>query len=822
MIMAKRDLNKFFFSVVMPSILAIVLFVISFYVFVIPFFEENMMDRKKEMILELTNAAVSVLDEYNAMFQNGELSLGDAQQNATLQIEQMRYGPEGKDYFWIMDDTPKMVMHPYRKELNGQDLRDFKDSHEKTMFTDAAGLVQKQNEGFVEYHWQWKDDTTRVVPKLSYVKGYPEWKWIVGTGIYLDDVNEEIATLKRHLLVISSIIVGIIVLTLIYVIRQSLNIENRRRSAEQKLWLSRQKYKSLVEASTEGTLMFVEGKVVFSNMKFSRMLELAIHEINDLTFDDIFEIDWEQVTQLFEMPNKSLNIETNIKKPNGDLEETVLSISKIDYSGKNGIIVVAKNISKQLQLEKETEKLTSELQTSLHLMNQPIRVFVKELYSCQLDTPIHQVAKKMSQHNQRVMFVGDGKRIMGVVNDADIKNRVVAENVDLNSPVSQYMTAPIETISENALLFEAILKFQKKRVSHLLVIDSGGYFSGVLSNQDCLEMQRNSLSFMIKEIEDCYKVDDLRKIYSRLPVIINSLIYSGDTVQNITRIISAVADAITCRVIDLALDKHGQAPCDFAFMVMGSVGRGEQTLKTDQDNAIVFLGDEAAYQPYFIKLAGYINDKLDYIGYESCAGGVMASNPKWCTSLDVWKDKFTTWTESPDIEQLLDSKIFFDFRYVYGDASLITRLREHLHSLTRANHSFFHDWSQTIIKYKPQIENDLVDLKMVLFPITGYLRIKAYYFSLPQTNSLERLEQLKEVDNLTDERINEIEKMYAFTMQLRIKNQVEAILRNDPPENTVERKTLSKIEQDTLKRILSEITKLQSELGAAFKSSGET
>jgi signal-transduction protein with cAMP-binding, CBS, and nucleotidyltransferase domain/heme/copper-type cytochrome/quinol oxidase subunit 2 len=819
--MAKRDLNKFFFSVVMPSILAIALFVISFFVFVIPFFEENMMDRKKEMILELTNTAVSVLDEYNVRFQNGEFSLDEAKRNATIQIEQMRYGAEGKDYFWIIDYTPTMVMHPYRKELDGQDLRNYKDSHEKTLFTDAAGLVQKQNEGFIEYHWQWKDDITRVVPKLSYVKGYPEWKWIVGTGIYVDDVNQEIANLKRHLLTISSIIVGIIVLTLIYVIRQSLNIENRRRSAEQKLWLSRQKYKSLVDASTEGTLMIVEGRVVFVNMKFSRMLDLPVHEISELTFDEIFEVAWEQVTQLFGMPNKSVNFETHIKKPNGELKETVLSISKIDYSGRNGIIVIAKDIGKQLQLEKETEKLSSELQTSLHLMNQPIKVFVKELHSCRLETPIHEVARKMAQHRQKVMFVGDGERIIGVVNDTDIKNRVVAENVDLNSPVSQFMTSPIATISENSLLFEAILKFQKKGVSHLLVIDSGGYFSGVLSNQDCLEMQRNSLSFMIKEIEDSDKIDDLRKIYSRLPVIINSLIYSGDTVRNITRIISTVADAITCRVIDLALDKYGEAPCEFAFMTMGSVGREEQTLKTDQDNAIVFSGDDRECQPYFLELAGYVNDKLDYIGYESCDGGVMASNPKWCASLKTWKDKFAQWTRSPDIEQLLDSKIFFDFRYVYGDASLTARLREHLYSLTSGNRRFFHDWSQTIIKYKPQIENDVIDLKMVLFPITGYLRIKAYFFKLSQTNSLERLEQLKEVGNLTDERINEIEKMYAFTMQLRIKNQVQAILRNDAPENTVERKTLSKIEQDTLKRILSEINKLQSELGADFRSSGE-
>ncbi len=157
-----------------------------------------MMEHKKEMILELTNTAWSVLDEYNFEFENGMYSLEQAQQKAITQIEKMRYGNQRKDYFWIIDHQPKMIMHPYRKELNNTDLSNYLDSHENRLFEDAVEVVDSLGQGFVEYYWQWKDDVTKDVPKLSFVKGFEKWNWIVGTGIYLEDVSLEISALKKR------------------------------------------------------------------------------------------------------------------------------------------------------------------------------------------------------------------------------------------------------------------------------------------------------------------------------------------------------------------------------------------------------------------------------------------------------------------------------------------------------------------------------------------------------------------------------------------------------------------------------------------------
>ena len=194
--MPGKNLHKFFLSIVLPSILAIGLFILSMFIFILPSFEKNIMDKKKEMISELTNTAWSLLEEYDKEYKNQNFTLDEAQKMAAFKIEKIRYGAEYKDYFWIIDSHPTMIMHPYRPELINSDLTDYKDPNGKKLFTEASILVSQQGEGFIDYMWQWKDDSTRIVPKLSYVKGYQPWGWIVGTGIYLEDVNEEIKILK--------------------------------------------------------------------------------------------------------------------------------------------------------------------------------------------------------------------------------------------------------------------------------------------------------------------------------------------------------------------------------------------------------------------------------------------------------------------------------------------------------------------------------------------------------------------------------------------------------------------------------------------------
>lgn len=193
-----KNLNAFFFSIILPSILAIGLFIISIFGIILPSFEKNLMDRKKEMIRELVNVAWNVLDDYNQEYVNGTLTKAEAQERAARQISQMRYGEENKDYYWIIDMQPTMIMHPYRDELVNTDLSEYEDREGKRLFVEAVELVKQQDDGFIRYMWQWKDDPNRIVPKLSYVKAFQPWNWVIGTGIYIEDVKEEINQLEKR------------------------------------------------------------------------------------------------------------------------------------------------------------------------------------------------------------------------------------------------------------------------------------------------------------------------------------------------------------------------------------------------------------------------------------------------------------------------------------------------------------------------------------------------------------------------------------------------------------------------------------------------
>ena len=169
--------------------------------------------------------------------------------------ESLRYGKERKDYFWLTDMQPLMLMHPYRKDLNGTDLRGFVDVRGRKLFVEFAKVAQEKGEGYVEYYWQWKDNPDRVAPKQSFVKRFEPWGWVIGTGIYLDDVHDEIASFTSRLTWFSVGISAIVVLLLAFMTRESLSIERQRGRAEAELRESHEKYAALVEAATEGTLM---------------------------------------------------------------------------------------------------------------------------------------------------------------------------------------------------------------------------------------------------------------------------------------------------------------------------------------------------------------------------------------------------------------------------------------------------------------------------------------------------------------------------------------------------------------------------------------
>ena len=241
--------------VIVPVALTFLMFLLSIFLFFIPAMEQHMLGQKRQMIRDLTDNVWSLLTQYEAEVKNGDLSLEEARRRVMNRIRQLRYGPEGKDYFWISDMQARAVMHPYRPELEGRDMSDYSDPEGKRLFVEFVRTVKKHTAGYVDYVWQWKDDPNRIAPKISYVRGFEPWGWIVGTGIYVEDVHAEISSITRRMVLVMSAILIAALLFSLYVIREAVKTERERNRADLKLQESEKMFRSLCEEAPFGISM---------------------------------------------------------------------------------------------------------------------------------------------------------------------------------------------------------------------------------------------------------------------------------------------------------------------------------------------------------------------------------------------------------------------------------------------------------------------------------------------------------------------------------------------------------------------------------------
>ena len=468
--------------------------------------------------------------------------------------------------------------------------------------------------------------------------------------------------------------------------------------------------------------------------------------------------------------------------------------------------------------------------------NQPVTsVLQPDIVFCDPKTTIQQAALVMKQHGCSSIFIKDAnERYVGVITDNDLRNKVIATGCDIQRPVSEIMSSPLISVSSQAMVFESLMTMLQQDIKHLAVTDENRQVIGILTNQDLLNAQGQSPLFLARQIKNATAVDELADVQSRLPHLAKGLISSGAKAQNVTRLITTISDVVLEKLIQFALNEMGPPPARFAFMILGSEGRREQTFKTDQDNAIVFEDvdqkAEVGAKEYFLRFGEKVCTWLNQAGYAFCEGGIMAQNPRWCQPLAAWKKDFHGWIHAAEPKDLLQSSIFFDFRGAWGEMALITELRKYLFSQLGGWVGFFRHLTENALHFKPPIgffrnfvveskgeHRDAFDIKSALVPIVDFARIYALKNGIEETNTLERLRQLNLKKVLKWEEFGELEQSYCFMMQLRFVRQITAVVdENKKPDNYINPKKLSRIDQTMLKEIFKLITKYQGKLEIDF------
>nr|MEE4267903.1 cache domain-containing protein [Candidatus Krumholzibacteria bacterium] len=343
---------------VLPALLAILLFCGVVFFYLLPSVDRVVMDQKRLMIRELTESAWNVLARFQAEEMAGRLDRQSAQEAAIAQVRNLHYGQQNKDYFFIIDEHPRMVVHPYRPDLEGQDLSAFGDPDGKLLFVEMARVVERSQAGYVSYRWQWKDDPGRIVPKLSYVKGFAPWGWILGTGVYTEDVDAEIAQLKGNLVTATWVILFLVALLMILLLRTSFQAERGRLKVAAALSVSEEKYRTLVESAGEAIVMSISGQGLFANASMLKLLGYTREEFARLDVARIIlptpeerrqeRRFWQDVTDGLQPPTR---YEAELQPKEGPVLRILLTLSRIVVQGRAGFMAVAARLAQPRELE---------------------------------------------------------------------------------------------------------------------------------------------------------------------------------------------------------------------------------------------------------------------------------------------------------------------------------------------------------------------------------------------------------------------------------------------------------------------------------------
>lgn len=971
----RPGLRRYLFHVVCPTLLAMVLFAVALFAVVLPAMDRALMDRQREMARELTNSAWSFLAEAHRQEQAGALTREQAQQSAMAHISALRYGREGKDYFWLQDMHPHILMHPYRPDLNGQDVSEFRDPRGTRIFVEFANLVRNREAGFIEYVWQWKDDPARLESKESYVRGFAPWGWIIGTGIYTDDVRQELTRIERRVTLVSLGISAVVVLLLSYVMRAGLRLERERANAEESLFESRDRYRSLVEATTDGMLLVVEDRCRYANPILLDMLGYTQPQLDLLDLSDIAPVTddnqavWESLHRLRAGGQETTSLDGTLRHREGTFVECLLTLSPIRFAEKRGIILLAREIrprgaaeertsggsrglhldqvaegaavglfraranrrgliieanpaanemlpadhggaagggggamsslsglfadaadydaffaqlqhhgaaERQLHLSNEDARtrivrlqarLTRDqqgqpifidgvmedvteaarrqvdrdaqverMQTSLLFLHQPVDQLGGGPVFCAADTPIRKVAAQMTAQAATAALVrSESGAVLGVVTDHDLRARVLAAGLDLGQPVHRIMSAPLITIPLRAPVCEAMLLMQEKGVHHLALEDEGGHITGVIQARQLLQFPSHGAIAIATGIASATTPEEVARYCRQTSGLVQSLLDSGAHPHNTARLVASVCDAATERFVSLAEAELGPPPVAFAFLALGSQGRLEQTLCTDQDNAILYapLADATEAESaarYFAALGERVCDWLHEAGYRFCNGEVMAKNPRWRLDLPGWKACFSNWIERAEPQELLEFSIFFDFRCVVGDATLTRELRRHIGEVLHASPAFLPHIAQNALLFRPQLklfgrgladspgaaQPGQINLKDAMMPIVSFARLYALRHDVVETNTVERLNALAEEGAIQTSTRDEIIIAYDVLQRLRLRQQVAAIQAGQPAENYINYRRLGNIEETLLKQSFVQIEAVQKKISYDF------
>ncbi|MBK1640658.1 cyclic nucleotide-binding protein [Chromatium okenii] len=471
--------------------------------------------------------------------------------------------------------------------------------------------------------------------------------------------------------------------------------------------------------------------------------------------------------------------------------------------------------------------------TGTGLMTVPVRDMIRrDPITAPPELSIRAAAQIMSAQHVSSLLIMDGEQLVGMVTDRDLRSRCIAAELPTSQPVSAIMTRTLQTVDMDTLGFQALMTMTRLNVHHLPVLD-GGRVAGLLSSTDLTRFQSTNSVYLVGDIHRASSVTALAQISAKLAELQVHLISGGATANAVGQAISAITDALTLRLLELAELALGAAPVPYAWLVGGSQARREQSSHSDQDNALL-VADEMQPEDdvYFAALAKFVNDGLNACGFVYCPGEVMASTAKWRQPLRVWQRYFMNWIRQPDPLALMLSSVFFDLRPLHDPANLYAGLQDKLLEQSRSNQLFLAYLTANALKNRPPLgffrnivliqggdHDHTFDIKhRGIVPIIDLARVSALAAGIPEINTSERLKAAAECGALSRDGAANLGDALEFIGTLRIRHQAQQLRAGQKADNFVSPDALSPLERGHLKEAFVLINAMQEALGQRYQA----
>lgn len=496
-----------------------------------------------------------------------------------------------------------------------------------------------------------------------------------------------------------------------------------------------------------------------------------------------------------------------------------------------------------LQLsQRQTQKEFSERVSAAQTLTSPLSSLLRRApVSVPPETSVRDVLLLMQRERiGSVVVVGvEELKPVGIFTERDVLGRVALPKIDQSAPISAVMTANPVMLASSATVFEAARIMAERRFRHIIVVEEGRLV-GVVSERDLFALQRLSLGSVAKAIERAANVAELRQASEDVRRMALSLIGQGVAAEQLTQFVTTMNDSLVARALALAPSAAHVMDVDWCWIGLGSEGRHEQTLATDQDNALIFVprstSDLEATRQALLGFAREVNAILDQVGFPLCKGEIMAGNPKWCLTATEWRDVFTDWLRSAGPQALLNAAIFFDFRPLHGNVELANALRQWLAPAVAGHPLFLRHLAENALQVRPPLGvlRDFVEddeypgtlnlKKYAARPFIDAARVFALAQGSHKTNTAERLRAALSAMQVADDEINAYVDAFHFVQLLRLRTihvgQSQDALEpaEQPiPANHLVLATLNDLDRRILKEALRQARKLQSRLEMDYR-----